>query len=171
MTPSPETDLHLILARQYRAGMEMLKQAITLCPEAMWLGGDSPNRFWHVAYHALFYVHLYLAPGEAGFEPWPKHKPNIQFLGPLPWPPHEKLMIDEPYSKQDVLEYHEFVRAEIEAKVPLVDLTATSGFSWVLFSRLELQMYNIRHLQHHTGQLADRLRAQAGLGVGWVAAA
>jgi hypothetical protein len=31
--------------------------------------------------------------------------------------------------------------------------------------KLEHWMVNIRHIQHHTAQLEDRLRARAGLGI------
>ena len=49
-----------------------------------------------------------------------------------------------------------------------VDLEAGSGFDWVPFDKLELQFYNIRHLQHHTGQLCERLRTKQDIGIGWV---
>jgi hypothetical protein len=35
-------------------------------------------------------------------------------------------------------------------------------------SKLEHQLLNIRHLQHHTAQLADRLRQHAGAGIDWI---
>jgi hypothetical protein len=30
-----------------------------------------------------------------------------------------------------------------------------------------VHLYNLRHLAHHTGQLADRLRIAANIGVTW----
>jgi predicted kinase len=42
-----------------------LKQAIEKCPDALWNDPADKNRFWHVAYHALFYTHLYLQPTDA----------------------------------------------------------------------------------------------------------
>ena len=45
---------------------------------------------------------------------------------------------------------------------------AESGFSWLPMSKLELHFYNIRHLQHHIGQLDDRLRVKADIGIGWI---
>jgi hypothetical protein len=47
---------------QYQATLGMLKQAIVKCPESMWDAPDPPNRFWQLAYHTLFYTHLYLQP-------------------------------------------------------------------------------------------------------------
>jgi hypothetical protein len=47
-------------------------------------------------------------------------------------------------------------------------LSAESGFSWYPVSKLEHQIINIRHLQHHAAQLGDRLRyATTDVGVEW----
>jgi hypothetical protein len=49
-----------------------------------------------------------------------------------------------------------------------MNLGDTSGFFWLPFSKLELQLYNIRHIQHHTGQLIERLREQKDISVEWI---
>ena len=164
-------NVHETLGRQYRASLEMLWQAIAKCPESLWLTPGYPNRFWHIAYHALFYTHLYLQNSEADFRPWAKHKPNHQFLGCTPWPPYERPKIEAPYTKEEVLEYLEICRAEIEARTPSLNLDAASGFPWQPFHKLEQQLNSIRHLQHHTAQLIDRLRTAENIGVAWVATA
>jgi len=156
------------IASQYRAALAMLKQAIQTCPEDLWLSTGCHNRFWHIAYHALFYTHLYAHRCEADFRPWTRHKPDSQFLGPRPWAPNEARVIPQPYSKEDVLEFCEFCCAEVDVRVPADRLDAESGFYWLPFNRLELHFYNIRHIQHHQGQLADRLRNAAHIGVPWV---
>jgi hypothetical protein len=76
--------------------------------------------------------------------------------------------IEPPYTRAEVLEYHQLCRAEVEARVPALDLEAPSGFHWLPFNKLELQFYNIRHIQHHTGPLADRLRTVTNVGLAWV---
>jgi hypothetical protein len=154
------------ILRQYRAGLEMLGQAVERCPDELWLSSEYPNRFWHIAYHSVFYVHFYVQPSEGEFKPWAKHKPKSNFLGP--WSKDEPFELPAPYSKQDVQEYRELSRIEVEKQIPVVCFEAGSGFSWLPFNKLELQLYTIRHLQHHTGQLIDRLRNAAGYGVGWV---
>jgi|TARA_B100001964_G_C14207214_1_gene588714 hypothetical protein len=53
-----------------------------------------------------------------------------------------------------------------------LDLNAEDcGFWWYDESKFEHQLVNIRHLQHHTGQLADRLRRAADRGVDWIPSA
>ena len=153
---------------QYRAGLDMLGQAIELCSEELWFSTEYRNRFWHVAYHCLFYTHLYVQPSELDFQAWTKHVPNSNYLGPRPWAKNEPFQIPEPYAKPDVQEYLELCRSEVETQVPLVRFEDSSGFSWLPFNKLELQFYNIRHLEHHTGQLIDRLRNANDIGVSWV---
>jgi hypothetical protein len=42
-----------------------------------------------------------------------------------------------------------------------------SGFSWYKVPKMEHQIINIRHIQYHQAQLADRLRVATGTGIGW----
>jgi hypothetical protein len=53
-------DLAPIVISQYLASLAMLKQTITQCPESVWNAAGDKNRFWQVAYHALFFTHLYV---------------------------------------------------------------------------------------------------------------
>lgn len=46
-----------------------------------------------------------------------------------------------------------------------VDLDAPSGFFWLPFNKLELQLYKTRHVQHHAGQLIDRLSTEGNIEV------
>ena len=62
-----------IIRSQYQATLEMLNQAIVQCPEDLWVDTKFTNQFWQIAYHALFYTHLYLQPSEDDFIPWEKH--------------------------------------------------------------------------------------------------
>ena len=146
----------------------MLGNSLEHCPEELWLSTKYPNRFWHIAYHSLFYTHLYVQPSEADFQSWSKHVADSNYLGPRPWAKNEPFQIPEPYAKSDVQDYLRLCRAEVEKQVPLLRLEDSSGFSWLPFNKFELQLYNIRHLQHHTGQLIERLRSGAGIGMGWV---
>jgi len=164
-----ESTTHEIISKQYRASMAMLKEAISTCPESLWLAPEYPNKFWHIAYHVLYYTHLYLQNSLSSFTKWEKHRDNYNRLG-RPGSARGPRKIDAPYSQAEVLEYFEICLQEIAAKVPGLDLNAPSGFYWLPFNKLELQLYNIRHIQHHAGQLIDRLRSVAGIGIEWVIA-
>jgi hypothetical protein len=164
-----ENDLRSVLKSQYHAAIEMLEQAVQRCPDDLWLSGEHPNAFWHVAYHALFVTHMYLQTSVEAFSPLEQHRDTYQFLGPVPGNPQLSPKIGEPYSKAKIVEYLQLCKAEIDNAVDGFDLAAQeSGFPWYKMSKLEHQLVNLRHLQHHTAQLADRLRRSAGLGVSWV---
>lgn len=157
-----------IVTSQYLAALEMLNQTVEKCPESIWNSPDDNTKFWRIAYHALFYTHLYLQDTEKSFTPWNKHRQEYQFLGPLPWPPHPLPKIGEPYTQENVLEYLAFCQQQVDERVPLFDFEAASGFSWLPFGKLELQIYSIRHIQQHTGELMDRLGTRQGIDLDWV---
>jgi hypothetical protein len=160
------------LKSQYHAGLAMLRQAVDECPDELWEDDTPTNAFWQIAYHALFFVHLYLLPRLEDFAPWPGHQSNVQhgdgIAGP-PDPASDLPLIPDPYSRAEVLAYCDFCDRMIDEAVNALDLgSPESGFDWYSMPKLEDQLVNLRHMQHHTAQLADRLRNGAGLGVRWV---
>jgi hypothetical protein len=64
---------------QYQASLERLKQTITSCRASIWNNPGDKTKFWHIAYHAPFYTHLYLQGSESKFTPWIKHRDEYQF--------------------------------------------------------------------------------------------
>ena len=152
------------LLSQYRAALAMLKQAIAECPEELWVAQEFRNRTWLVAYHTLFYAELYVHASEAEFVPWAKHRVEYRLLGAKA----EALKDMAPYTREELLEYHARCVAAVETQLPKLPLDGPSGFDWLPFTRLETHVYNIGHIQHHTGQLAERLRVTRDVGVRWV---
>lgn len=161
-------NIKTVIKSQYLAALEMLKQAILDCPDTVWDAPAYKNRFWHIAYHTLFYTHLYLQPSESDFVPWASHREEYEFMGPLPWPPHEEPVIGEPYGKEEVLEYLAFCQKQVEGTIGTLNLDGESGFYWLPFGKLELQFYSIRHLQQHTGELCERLGTTGDIEISWV---
>ena len=88
--------------------------------------------------------------------------------GRLPYPPHTEVDTSEAYDKTSILEYLAFCQQEVRARVPETDMSAPSGFDWLPMNKLELQIYSIRHLQQHAGELMERLGSRVGIDVSWV---
>ncbi len=147
-----------MLISQYYAALEMLKQTILQCPAARWESRDPQTPFGQVAYHALFYTHLYLQDSAQTFTPWVDHR--AEYL------PSEQLPPSLP-DKTTVLEYLAFCEQEVMDKVAGTDLAAASGFHWLPFTKLELQLYSIRHIQQHVGELMERLGPEAQA-INWI---
>lgn len=157
------------IASQYHASLDMLEQAITTCPDDLWDDRSHANVFWHVAYHALHYTHLYLQRSLQDFVPWPGRRGEHESLGRRQQPSDEGNDDGEPYTREEVLAYLAFCRREVEEQLGSMEFDAPSGFHWLPFTKLELQFYNIRHIQHHVGELYERLAATGGAEVGWAA--
>lgn len=161
-----------ILKRQYHAVLAMLRDTIQRCPDELWTSDGHHNAFWQVAYHTLFYTHLYLGTDEAAFRPWEGHQGDVQHPDGLPGPSDPSSSLPptpDPYTKDQVLAYWAAVDGMVGPALDAMDLNRPeSGFYWYAMPKLEHQLVNLRHLAHHTGQLADRLRAAGGAGTRWV---
>ena len=165
-------DVRTILKSQYHAALAMLRESIERCPEDLWYSQKPVNAFWQVAYHTLFFTHLYLQPDEATFQPWEHHQSEVQHpdeIAGRPDPTSDRPLIPSPYSKVEVLAYWQVCSEMVDPAVDSLDLQREdSGFSWYQMSKLEHQIVSIRHIQHHAAQLADRLRSSADVGILWI---
>ena len=157
-----------IVVSQLRASLAMLRKAVEDCPDALWNRGSDDNAFWQIAYHTLYYAHLYLSKSDDAFVAWPKHIEDYPHMGRLPWPPNDLPKIGDPYTKDDIFEYFGYIDERLPGFVAATPTEDPAGFFWLPFTRGELHFYNIRHIQHHAGQLIERLRQATGNGVDWV---
>jgi hypothetical protein len=154
-------EFRAVIISQYHAALEMLKQSILACPEALWHNPDDHTKFWQVAYHALFFTHLYLQESEQAFSLWSGHREEYRFEREARTP------LAEPAPKAIVLEYLAFCQHQVVENVSTMVFDAASGFDWLPFSKFELQLYSIRHIQQHVGELMERLGTHANE-IDWV---
>jgi uncharacterized damage-inducible protein DinB len=144
--------LHNILAAQYEAALCMVNQCVAACGPEYWEGRIANDSFRQVSYHVLFFTDLYLSPDEKAFELRELHHHGGDERGP-----NASIGL----SKEQTLSYAGVCRAKVAeslARETLESLQGPSGFSWRKHSRGELHVYNIRHIQHHAGQLSAYLR-------------
>lgn len=121
----------------------------------------------------MFFTDLYLGLDEESFRRQPFHLHHAPFFADYDanCEPFEDRAPRQLYDKASLLVYLEFCRrkvSEVMAGETEDTLTGPSGFSYRKFSRAELHVYNIRHIQHHTAQLSLRLRLDTNEGVDWV---
>ncbi len=170
----PTAAIRDALKSQYHAALAMLGEAIRRCPEDVWATRDHKNCFWQVAYHTLFFTHLYIQPDEAAFRPWEGHRADAQYPDAIAGPADPKSnlsLLPEPYSKDEALAYWSFCEEMIDDAIEALHVFAPEcGFHWYPIPKLEHQIVNIRHIQHGAAQLADRLRAAVDVGVDWAGA-
>jgi hypothetical protein len=143
----------------------MLRAAIRHCPDDLWISTDGhANPFWRIAYHTLYYTHLYLQPNNRVFRPWEHNQRGIHHMD-------RSRKAWRPYTKAEVLTYWSICESLVDDAVDALDLNdPQSGFSWYKIPKMEHQIVNIRHIQYHQAQLADRLRVATGIGANWAGA-
>ena len=135
-------DIKQAIHSQYLATFGMMREVLVKCPAAAWNGPGDTEHTWQKAYHALHICHMYLQPRLEDFVPWAKHREGETA---------------EPYTQAELLAYLTELENELARQLPGMDLEAPSGFHWLPFNKLELQIYNVRHIQQHVGELYERL--------------
>jgi hypothetical protein len=158
-----------LLAQQFEAVFCMLNTCIVRCPDASWnaLVGNQP--FCQVAFHTLFFADYYLGPDAALFRDQPFHRENETFFAD-----YEQLEDCEPVSlceREAIKGYMLFCRkkaSEVIASETEESLRKPARFERRDFSRAELHVYSIRHIQHHAAQLSLRLRLDADQDIPWI---
>lgn len=159
-----ESSWNTSLWRQLGAAIDMLDNALAACPASLWTErlwrvpqhSHFPPQFaefWHVAYHTLVWLDLYLSgvPEEGFTPPAPFSPGEIDAVESLP---------ERPYTREELQAYLASLRQTCHATLTaLTDEQArrTVAYPWSRGQRigyLELQLYNLRHVQEHAAQLS-----------------
>lgn len=156
--------LKKMITGQFEAALGMLRDCIEACPDEQWDGLVAKYPFWQVAYHTLCYADLYLSPSNDGYTPRPELHPKgiAEFED------------EYPSRRFDRAELQAYLRIcfgkleEIMARETAESLGGSSGFSWLKFPRAEAHLYNIRHIQHHAGQLGVFVRRCSSVDLNWI---
>jgi len=160
---SMETSWHTALWRQFGAAIDMLENALVACPAPLWTQRlwSAPSdhslppefaEFWYITYHTLFWLDLYLSGSR-----------EEEFAPPAPfiWTELDPAVSPErPYTKEELHAYLAATRQKCHSQLfALTDERARQAveYPWAeeqAVSFLELQLYNMRHVQEHAAQLS-----------------
>lgn len=155
-----DTSIKQVLRQQFGAAIAMLENAINACPDHLW---DTETQFWYRSYHTLFYLDYYSSTDPDHFAPpSPFTLSEFDSSGKLP---------DRVYTKVELINYLQFGKQKCEDLIHnLTPELAKQRFINVArnYSILEIIVYNMRHVQHHVGQLHLLLRQGGVESPGWV---
>ncbi|MBL0357074.1 MAG: DinB family protein [Chitinophagaceae bacterium] len=146
--------------KQFGAGIDMLENAIMACPSEHW---NTDKKFWHSAYHCLFFLDYYLTMEPAGFWPPP----------PFTLSEFEDAMPERVYTKEELITYLQFNRNKCHQLITGLTEEKLSD-RWINesgtmnYSVFEILLYNMRHVQHHAAQLNLLLRQTIHDAPGWI---
>lgn len=155
-----------VVGSQFEAAIEMLGSAVRDCPDELWeesLWDDKSlpgfSEFWYVAYHAMFWLDLYLSGSSEGFAPpAPFTLDELDPAGVLP---------PRVYTRDELERYvaHNFEKCRATIK-NLTDEQAQRthriGNERREIRFAELILYNMGHVREHAAQLSMFLGQSRG---------
>lgn len=145
---------------QFGASLDMLENAINMCPDEHW---DTTLDFWYLSFHCIFWTDYYLTTEPNSFAP-PKPFTLSEFD-----PTGEKP--ERTYTKLEVLSYLDHCRKKANQLIGGLSPNRMND-RWINeyknFSLLEILLYNMRHIQHHSAQLNLFLRQTINNAPNWV---
>lgn len=154
---------------QFGASIDMLINAISNCPDHYFL---SQKRFYYIAYHSTIFLDYYLTLPPSDFTPiLPFSQMNEE---EKPSEAIGDLIPNKIYTKHELIEYIKSSRAKFKDIIDgLTDEKLSEGFiegneeGDMNYSLIEILLYNLRHTQHHIGQLNILLKQDFDKHIEW----
>jgi len=161
-----------MIGRQFAAAIQTIRFAIEACPDQLWDDRSDGSPFWHLAYHALYYVDFYLSDDAETFKATDFHEDKAQFL-PGDYREYGGIVTtpEKAIGKDQLLGYADHCLRkcdEVFEKLTEERVRERCGFWWYKLNVGEFLLNSLRHTQHHAGQLALILRRRADIGIDWL---
>ncbi len=156
------TPLQDAVHQQFGAAIDSLQGAIEACPDGLWTDGEQWKQPWYIAFHALFWLDLYLSESALDYDPPPPFTKGE--LEPDQFP-------ERPYSKAELVQWLKVSRAALQRRVASIgsdpEARRPCKLHWGTMQAAELLLYNLRHVQHHVAQLNLLIRQAAAEPAPW----
>ena len=139
------SEIKISLWKQFGAAIDMFENAIVKCPPQLW---DDDKKFWYIAFHTLFFLDYYLDTSPDDFMP-PKNFTMTET-------DMDEKEPDRIYTKDELLSYVKHCREKARKLIQEFNEQAAAALwknQYRSYSMFEMQLYNMRHVMHHTGQL------------------
>lgn len=161
--------INAVLASQYSASLGMLKQAIEKVPNELWNNDEYNNPIWQITYHIIWATKYYLGANHESYIPFKNVIEGAESLGGnQDWEnPDGNIHIEGFHTKEELLNFIDEIELNLLQDIETLSLDEYSGFEWYPYSRLELHINSIRHIQHHTAQIIERLKTKEITGFPW----
>ena len=158
------------LWRQFGASIDMLINVIASCPNNYF---ESNKRFYYLAYHTVLFLDYYLTIPPKDFSPMLTF--TIKDASERPSESIGDVIPDKIYSRQELIDYTKASRAKCEKIIEgltnsekhNVRFTEEDKDGDMDYPLLEILLYNLRHTQHHIGQLNLLLRQDLKVHIDW----
>jgi len=169
------------LWKNFAAAIDMLREAITFCPDDLW---QTEPKFFYLTYHTVIFLDYYLTNPVKEFVPALPY--TITNSNSLPAEAVDDVIPNKFYTRQEILDHLTSIREKCrratilstpdklnerwidQAEIKLHDLCPALVIGYTV---LDIHFYNLRHVQHHVGQLNFLLRQRINNAPGWISQA
>jgi|SRR5450432_2985422 DinB superfamily len=159
-----------ILWRQFGASIDMLENVISNSPDDYFF---TNKRFYYILYHTTVFLDYYLTVPPTNFAPLLPFSITEAALRPAE--AIDELIPDKFYTKPELLDYIKASREKtkkligsLTAAVDTQRFTEDNPTDAMDYPILEILLYNMRHIQHHIGQLNLMIRLDLHQHMEWV---
>lgn len=162
----------------FGAAIDMLKNAIALCPDELW---EKEKKFFYTTYHTTLFLDYYLSIPVTDFRPMLPY--TIADSSKLPAEAIDDVIPDRWYSKEEMITYLSVIHDKCKKLITGATKEKLAE-RWIQddeinlhglcpsivrdYSVLDILFYNLRHVQHHVGQLNFMLRQKINTAPDWV---
>jgi hypothetical protein len=167
-----------ILWKNFAAAIDMFRETLILCPDDLW---QAKSKFYYLSYHTTIFLDYYLTSPVKDFIPVLAY--TITDIHDMPAEAVDDVIPGRFYSRTEIFDYLTLVREKCREMTILsapdklmqkwidkseIDLHGLCPSLVVDYTVLEILFYNLRHVQHHVGQLNYILRQKLDKAAGWI---
>ncbi len=157
-----------LLANQYEAALCALSFPVNECPTDQWHQPVANHKFCQAAFHALINTDMFLNGRIETQKAQPFHVENADIF--RDYEEFEDRIPVLTYEMEFITQYLAHCRAKAAQTIAdetAESLVADAPFAHLPFSRTEMHLHTIRHLQHHAAQLSLKLRQTGDPNIPW----
>jgi hypothetical protein len=164
-----DNSLKEIVWNQFGASIDMLISTIVNCPDDYF---ETNKRFYYIAFHTTLFLDYYLTIPPTEFTPLlscnskPNEDLSKESIGDM--------IPDKIYAKEEIINYLKKSREKCKNLIfSITEKTINQRFyegdesNDMDYPIIEILLYNLRHTQHHTGQLNLLLRQDFDRHMNW----
>ncbi len=154
--------LESILLLQYEKALQILEECLCNFDDELWLDEEYQNPAWHIAYHVLYYTNIYLASSEEAVMHWQLEQGGLQYLSSSEHPEYSAAAKQaDIYTREQLISFLGIIKRNLTGYLQKLHLNDPAWPPWYDETKGEFHLNNLRHLQHHPGELMERLNNRA----------